>query len=70
MKCLNCERPVPIWGKADENMCSECSYNRLQAELDKHRGLTKWIETELQCSGEPSQKITRIAEALKNITLP
>ena len=37
-----------------------------QGEIERLRGLIDWIKTELQCSGEASYKIIRIAQALKN----
>ena len=35
MRCKECERSVPIWAKADENMCAEHSYERLNEEVKR-----------------------------------
>ena len=51
MKCKKCERSVPIWAKADENMCAEHSYERLneenkrlKEELELHRDYESFLQ--------------------------
>ena len=63
MKCKKCERSVPIWAKADENMCAEHSYERLNEE---NKRLKERIEFAVDYLPEsPNKAIAFLTPALK-----